>query len=119
MGEEELGHHEGVVLEEVLVGEGGPGVGRDLPTSKGGGGGGEEVGFADAEDGTEGEGKGDVVDEAGATDLDGGNGEGAEEGSEGAAGDAEGCEGLDEEVLGVEPRIGPDRDVGEGCGGCG
>lgn len=78
--------------------------------------GGEEVGFAHAEDGAESDDEGEMVDETGAADLQGGNGEGPEEGTEAATGDAQGLEGFQEVVLGVQTGEGAESEVGETLG---
>lgn len=73
----------------------------------------EEGGVADAERGAEGDEEGEVVDEAGPSDFEEGDPEGLHPGAEALAGEAQGCEGLEEVVLGVEAGVLPDVEAGE------
>jgi len=95
---------------------GGAGGARAAALGEGLAAGGEEVGLAHAEDGAEGDHEGEVVDEAGAADLEGGDGEGAEQSAEAAAGDTQGPQGLQEVVFGVQAGEGAEGEVGETLG---
>jgi hypothetical protein len=114
-GEEEFAEDEGEGGFELGGGETG-GVGAAAGAGgvgEGAAAGGEEVGLAHAEDGADGDLEGDLVDEADGADLEHGDVQGVAEGTEAAAGHAEGSKRFEEVVFGVEMGAGAHCDHGK------
>lgn len=117
-GREEFGQDQGEGLAEVGRDEAGGRAAGAVGGSEGLGAGGQEVGLADAGNGTKGDAEGEVVHEAGPANVDHRDGEGLAEGPETAGGEAERAERREVVVLGVQAGVGAEGEDGEwGTGG--